>query len=69
VLDAVYRSHGAAVAVSDEEILAALRRLARTEGILPVPKAPPRSPLCLICLSAARCSAKIPSSSSTPAAA
>ncbi len=38
VLDAVYRSHGAAVAVSDVEILAALRRLARTEGILACPE-------------------------------
>ncbi|HXE74157.1 MAG TPA: threonine synthase [Candidatus Xenobia bacterium] len=38
VLDAVYRSHGAAVAVTDEEILAAVGRLARREGILACPE-------------------------------
>ena len=38
VLDAVYRSRGAAVAVTDEEILTAVRRLARTEGILACPE-------------------------------
>ncbi len=38
VLDAVYRSHGAAVAVTDDEILDAVRRLARTEGILACPE-------------------------------
>jgi threonine synthase len=38
VLDAVYRSGGAAIAVGDEEILAALRRLARAEGVLACPE-------------------------------
>lgn len=38
VLDAVYRSRGAAVAVDDDEILAALRRLARREGIFACPE-------------------------------
>ncbi len=38
VLDAVYRSRGAAVAVSDAEILDAVRRLARTEGVLACPE-------------------------------
>ena len=38
VLDAVRRSRGAAVAVSDEEILAAVRTLARTEGVFACPE-------------------------------
>ena len=38
VLDAVYRSKGAAVAVDDGAILAAVRRLARSEGILACPE-------------------------------
>lgn len=38
VLDAVYRSHGAAVAVDDQAILAAVRRLAQRGGILACPE-------------------------------
>ncbi|MFQ5776615.1 MAG: threonine synthase [Terriglobia bacterium] len=38
ILDAVYRSGGAAIAVDDDEILAALRRLARREGIFACPE-------------------------------
>jgi len=38
VLDAVRCSRGAAVAVSDEEILAAVRGLARAEGVFPCPE-------------------------------
>ncbi|MCI0404219.1 MAG: threonine synthase [Acidobacteria bacterium] len=38
VLDAVYRSKGAAVAVDDDAILAAVRRLALSEGILACPE-------------------------------
>ncbi len=38
VLDAIRESRGAAVAVEDEEILAAVRRLAQQEGILACPE-------------------------------
>ena len=38
VLDAVYRSKGAAVAVDDEAILTAVRRFAQREGILACPE-------------------------------
>ncbi len=38
MLEAIYQSGGAAVAVSDEEILAAVRRLAQSEGILACPE-------------------------------
>ncbi len=38
VLDAVYRSKGAAVAVDDESILTSVRRFAQSEGILACPE-------------------------------
>jgi threonine synthase len=38
VLDAVYRSKGAAVAEDDDAILVAMRRLAQSEGILACPE-------------------------------
>ena len=38
ILDAVMRSEGTAIAVSDEELLAGAKQLARTEGILAAPE-------------------------------
>jgi threonine synthase len=38
ILDAVYKSHGSAVAVSDEEIVASVYEIARTEGLFICPE-------------------------------
>ena len=38
ILDGVYRSHGEAVAVSDEELMAACREMASLEGIMAAPE-------------------------------